>query len=76
PEPKEPQDAVVAKQYRTDHAAFTDTARRWTEEFAMVSSADRVQMLIEMGFSETLVKNTLEAAGGDETVALERLLCS
>ncbi|GJY06600.1 ubiquitin-conjugating enzyme E2 27 [Tanacetum coccineum] len=77
PEPKEPQDAVVAKQYLTDHAAFTATARRWTEEFAMVSSAEynrKVQMLIEMGFPETLVKNTLEAAGGDETVALERLL--
>ncbi|GJR85657.1 ubiquitin-conjugating enzyme E2 27 [Tanacetum coccineum] len=47
PEPKEPQDAVIAKQcllfpplqYLTDHAAFTDTVRRWTEEFSMVSSA-------------------------------------
>ncbi|GJT93430.1 ubiquitin-conjugating enzyme E2 27-like protein, partial [Tanacetum coccineum] len=57
PEPKEPQDVVVAKQFLTGHAAFTATARRWTEDFAMVSSAEynrKVQKLIEMGFPEAL----------------------
>ncbi|GJX33678.1 ubiquitin-conjugating enzyme E2 27 [Tanacetum coccineum] len=40
PEPKHPQDAFVAKQYLTDHAAFTATAWHWTKDFAMVSSAE------------------------------------
>nr|GFB03992.1 ubiquitin-conjugating enzyme E2 27-like [Tanacetum cinerariifolium] len=44
-------------QYLNDHAAFTATARRWTEDSAMVSSAEynrKVQKLIEMGFPEAL----------------------
>ncbi|GJW29378.1 ribonuclease H-like domain-containing protein, partial [Tanacetum coccineum] len=34
---------------------------------------ENVQKLIEMGFPEALVKSTLEAAGGDIEVALDRL---
>ncbi|KAI3698569.1 hypothetical protein L2E82_42214 [Cichorium intybus] len=76
PAPNDPQDAVVANQFLTDHAAFVATAKRWTEEFAKVSSAGfnvKVQKLVEMGFPEALVKKTLEAVGGDERKALERL---
>jgi ubiquitin-conjugating enzyme (huntingtin interacting protein 2) len=34
PEPNDPQDAVVAQQYITDHQAFLTTARYWTKTFA------------------------------------------
>nr|XP_043606556.1 ubiquitin-conjugating enzyme E2 27-like isoform X2 [Erigeron canadensis] len=78
PEPNDPQDAVVAKQYLSDHATFVTTARRWTEDYAKASSTRfnaKVQKLVEMGFPEALVKKTLDAVGGDENMALERL-CS
>lgn len=35
----------------------------------------QVQKLVEMGFLEALVRSTLEAVGGDENLALEKL-CS
>ncbi|KAI3501891.1 hypothetical protein L1887_29919 [Cichorium endivia] len=76
PQPNDPQDALVAQQFLTDQATFVATAKRWTEEFAKVSSAEfnvKVQKLVEMGFPEALVKKTLEAVGGDERKALERL---
>lgn len=35
----------------------------------------QVQKLVEMGFPEDIVRSTLEAVGGDENLALEKL-CS
>ncbi|GLU20787.1 hypothetical protein SLE2022_369690 [Rubroshorea leprosula] len=78
PEPDDPQDAVVAQQYLRDYQTFVGTARYWTESFAKASSLgveEKVQRLVEMGFAESLVRSTLEAVGGDENLALERL-CS
>nr|GEX65745.1 retrovirus-related Pol polyprotein from transposon TNT 1-94 [Tanacetum cinerariifolium] len=37
---KDPHDAFIAKQYLTDHAAFTAMDWCWTKDFAMVSSAE------------------------------------
>jgi hypothetical protein len=34
----------------------------------------QVQKLVEMGFPEAQVRSILEAVGGDENLALERLL--
>lgn len=34
PEPDDPQDAIVAKQYKTNHAEFIRTARHWTNAYA------------------------------------------
>lgn len=34
PEPNDPQDAIVAKQFLTDHDGFEDTARYWSQEYA------------------------------------------
>lgn len=34
PEPKDPQDAEVAKHYLSDRAGFDDTARYWTQVYA------------------------------------------
>ncbi|CAJ1974911.1 unnamed protein product [Sphenostylis stenocarpa] len=77
PQPDDPQDAVVAQQYLKDYQTFVNTARYWTESFAKESSRgieDKVQKLVEMGFAEAQVRNILEAVGGDENLALERLL--
>ncbi|KAI0727145.1 ubiquitin-conjugating enzyme/RWD-like protein, partial [Fomitopsis betulina] len=38
PEPRDPQDAEVAKHYMTSKASFEDTARYWTEIYAGGSS--------------------------------------
>jgi ubiquitin-conjugating enzyme (huntingtin interacting protein 2) len=78
PEPDDPQDAVVAQQYLRDYQTFAATARYWTETFARSSALgieDKVKKLVEMGFLEALVRSTLEAVGGDENLALEKL-CS
>ncbi|KAI5404723.1 variant 2, Ubiquitin-conjugating enzyme E2 27 [Lathyrus oleraceus] len=77
PQPDDPQDAVVAQQYLKDYQTFVNTARYWTESFAKTSSRgveDKVQKFVEMGFPEAQVRSILEAVGGDENLALERLL--
>ncbi|XP_027333615.1 ubiquitin-conjugating enzyme E2 27 [Abrus precatorius] len=77
PQPDDPQDAVVAQQYLKDYQTYVSTARYWTENFAKASSRgieDKVQKLVEMGFPEAQVRSILEAVGGDENLALERLL--
>ncbi|KAI3740639.1 hypothetical protein L2E82_31109 [Cichorium intybus] len=55
---------------RSVKATFVATTKRWTEEFAKVSSAG-FNKLVEMGFPEALVKKTLEAVGVDERKALD-----
>uniref|UniRef100_A0A2N9FMZ6 Uncharacterized protein n=1 Tax=Fagus sylvatica TaxID=28930 RepID=A0A2N9FMZ6_FAGSY len=77
PEPDDPQDAVVAQQYLREYQTFVSTARYWTESFAKASSLgveEKVQKLLEMGFAEAHVRSALEAVGGDENLALEKLL--
>jgi len=78
PEPNDPQDAVVAKQYLTDKASFDQTAKQWTEMYAhrdqLVGMKGRASELVEMGFSEERVLEALAAAGGDKVKALEELL--
>ncbi|KAL1192787.1 Ubiquitin-conjugating enzyme E2 27 [Cardamine amara subsp. amara] len=83
PEPKDPQDAVVAEQYIKNYQVFVSTARYWTETFAKNSSLaekcwidlSQVRKLVEMGFGEAQVRSAIESSGGDENVALEKL-CS
>ncbi|XP_068656652.1 ubiquitin-conjugating enzyme E2 27-like [Aristolochia californica] len=78
PEPDDPQDAVVARQYLSDYPTFYSTACYWTESFAKRSSVgneEKVLKLVEMGFPEDAVRTTLELVGGDENMALEKL-CS
>ncbi|WOL03740.1 ubiquitin-conjugating enzyme E2 27 isoform X1 [Canna indica] len=78
PEPDDPQDAVVAKQYLQEYPTFVATARYWTEAFARTSVAieEKVRRLVEMGFPEDLVKSTLDSVNGDENLALEKLCSS
>ncbi|GAU38106.1 hypothetical protein TSUD_317930, partial [Trifolium subterraneum] len=68
---------VWYENYLKDYQTFVNTARYWTESFAKTSSRgveDKVQKLVEMGFPEAQVRSILEAVGGDENLALERLL--
>lgn len=80
PEPDDPQDAVVARQYITDRAAFTTQAKLWTENFAvpgqLATPDDKVNRIMEMGFTRAAAVSALEATGGEETAALELLLAS
>ncbi|KAL3655059.1 Ubiquitin-conjugating enzyme E2 27 [Castilleja foliolosa] len=76
PEPDDPQDAVVARQYIKENQTFMRTARYWTESFAMsslIGVEEKVQKLVEMGFLEASVRRALESVGGDENLALEKL---
>jgi ubiquitin-conjugating enzyme (huntingtin interacting protein 2) len=38
PEPDDPQDAVVARQFKENHALFAQTAQHWTQVYAMPAS--------------------------------------
>merc|ERR1711934_949718 len=50
PEPNDPQDAVVAKQYLSDYALFESQAKHWTETYASAKKAkENVDKLLEMG---------------------------
>ncbi len=78
PEPDDPQDAVVARQYSTQRGVFEQTARYWTASYAQPAGAPggeeaKVQRLTEMGFDEGPVRAALAAAAGDESAALEKL---
>ncbi|KAH7365218.1 hypothetical protein KP509_18G014700 [Ceratopteris richardii] len=76
PEPKDPQDAVVAEQYLKHNNTFIATARYWTEAFAKRSSIglhEKIQKIVEMGFSEEAARAALQSSGGDENAALEKL---
>ncbi|KAL9673342.1 hypothetical protein QQ045_029598 [Rhodiola kirilowii] len=75
PEPGDPQDALVAKQYLQDYQTFLGTARYWTEAFAKpLGAEEKVKKIVEMGFPESLVRSTLEAVGGDENLGTRETL--
>lgn len=56
PEPDDPQDAVVANQYKTNNGVFKRTARHWTNIYAGSASSvepefdSKVKQLVDMGF--------------------------
>ena len=78
PEPNDPQDAVVAKQYLHDISAFHATAKEWTRTYAHgeqdVSGNSKVKRMVEMGFDAAAAKQALLKASGDENAAMEYLL--
>ncbi len=55
-EPDDPQDAVVANQYKNNHSVFVKTARHWTNAYAGSNVAkesdcdSKVKQLSDMGF--------------------------
>jgi len=77
PQPDDPQDAVVARQYLSDRTTFEGTAKYWTEAFANPKSGDeesKVQKIVDMGFPREAALRALKEAKGDENAALEALL--
>ena len=75
PEPRDPQDAEVAKQYLSSRETFESTAKFWTETYANETTEDeKVTRLVAMGFPEDAVRKALDATKGDEAAALEKLL--
>ena len=75
PEPKDPQDAEVAKQYMEDYDTYVTTAKHWTATFAKPGAMDeKVAKIVEMGFDAAKVKEALRQANGDEELAIATLL--
>merc|ERR1719231_293839 len=76
PEPDDPQDAVVAKQYKESHAEYVKTAKFWTDTYAQEEKNEdaKVAGLMDMGFEREAVVKALKDSDDDENVALEKLL--
>jgi ubiquitin-conjugating enzyme (huntingtin interacting protein 2) len=75
PEPDDPQDAVVASQYKKNIEEYQSTAKYWTETYASGNSEDEaIKKLVEMGFEVEQCKEALKKFGGDENKALDSLL--
>ena len=75
----DPQDAVVASQYKTNKSEFDATAREWTRTHARDLNEVReesVRKLTEMGFPEADVRRALMEVAWDEATALNSLLAS
>eukprot|EP00440_Ansanella_granifera_P039907 gb/GFBE01043282.1/.p1 GENE.gb/GFBE01043282.1/~~gb/GFBE01043282.1/.p1 ORF type:complete len:204 (+),score=44.65 gb/GFBE01043282.1/:1-612(+) len=77
PEPDDPQDAEVAEMYKHNKELFHQTAKYWTETFASESKSsndEKIQKIVDMGFTAEQAKSALEKHGFDETLALNGLL--
>merc|ERR1711879_773531 len=63
PEPDDPQDAQVAKQYKKHPKEFVKKAKAWTEKYARdpnLVKKEKVKKVADMGFKEDDVKEALE----------------
>jgi len=77
PEPDDPQDAEVAEMFKNDRELFTKTAKYWTETFASgtkSSNEQKINNIVDMGFTKEQAQAALEKHGYDETLALNQLL--
>lgn len=73
-EPDDPQDAVVANQYKSDPKAFANQAKAWVQEFALINPEEvKIKQLMEMGFDEGKCRIALDKAGGNVDAAVEFL---
>lgn len=75
PEPKDPQDAQVAKMYMSDRQEFERTAKFWTESYAKpMNKEEAIARVCEMGFDRVSAKKALEKHNWDESAAVNELL--
>ncbi|CAK1588543.1 unnamed protein product [Parnassius mnemosyne] len=77
-EPNDPQDAVVAKQYRESPQLFNLTAKHWTNVYAGGPSSifdfnQKVQLLIDMGIDEHQARVALSTYDWELERATEQL---
>ncbi|KAF1395206.1 hypothetical protein PFLUV_G00009140 [Perca fluviatilis] len=78
-EPDDPQDAVVANQYKQNPEMFKQTARLWSHVYAgaPISSPDytrKIDKLCAMGFDKNAVIAALSSKSWDVETATELLL--
>jgi ubiquitin-conjugating enzyme (huntingtin interacting protein 2) len=67
PEADDPQDAEVARQYKTDKQLYELTAKQWVQNYAQEKDlSSKVKQLMEMGFPEDVCQEALERYDGDE----------
>ncbi|KAK3100309.1 hypothetical protein FSP39_017984 [Pinctada imbricata] len=79
PEPDDPQDAVVAKQFKENPDIFFQTATHWTQAYAKGSTpvpeySDKVTQLMGMGFEEHKARVALSNNNWNVECATENLL--
>ncbi|XP_026475415.1 ubiquitin-conjugating enzyme E2-22 kDa-like [Ctenocephalides felis] len=77
-EPDDPQDAVVAKQYKENNEMFTLTAKHWTNIYAggphVFSDCNtKIQRLIDMGIEEHQARVALSSYNWELERATEQL---
>lgn len=71
PEPNDPQDAVVATQYKNDRKKFEHHAKEWVAKFANPAiNEGKISRLMQMGFSRKQAQDALIKNGFDEQKAL------
>lgn len=82
PEPDDPQDAVVARQYVNNHETFKKTARHWATVFAGAKIEDEktdaefnkmLRQLKDMGVDENSARVALSSCSWDLHKATEQL---
>lgn len=82
PEPDDPQDAVVANQYKEKHETYLVTARHWTATYAGGSKgsndecAQKLKQLTDMGFDANQSRTALSTHGWNVEQAIEDLFKS
>lgn len=77
-EPDDPQDAVVAKQFKENHALFLQTAQYWSHVHAGVPKGNsefskKVRRLMDMGVGEHQALVALSSCNWDMDRAIEQL---
>ena len=81
PEPDDPQDAVVASQYKKDRQKFNQTAQYWAHKYAgsqssklnVASYDDLVNKMVKMGYSEEDAIKSLSKTNFDVQAAINEL---
>ncbi len=75
-EPDDPQDAQVARQYKSNHKEYLRTAKRWTESYAMKKTPDyskQIDQLVAMGIPKEDAARALVLSCGSVEEAMESL---
>ncbi|ESP04417.1 hypothetical protein LOTGIDRAFT_223907 [Lottia gigantea] len=78
-EPDDPQDAVVAQQYKENYSIFEKTAKHWTAVYAGGPKScpeldSKITSLKNMGFDENQARAALSSKGWDIERATEYLI--
>lgn len=82
PEPDDPQDAVVAQQYKEQHSDFIKTAKHWTVTYAGAQleldeeCKEKLKQLVDMGFDVETSRTALSTYSWSVERAVESLFSS